>query len=108
MKAAAIQWVGGPEGLAVRNLLDRTPASGEVLISTEAIGVGFRHVLIRSGAVTVRGMENGHILGGELAGTVSAVGDDIDPSWIGQRVWAFVTSGGYADKACRGARGITS
>ncbi|MGP4016456.1 zinc-binding dehydrogenase [Saccharopolyspora sp. 5N708] len=98
MKAVAIQTFGSPEGLAVIDLPDPTPADGQVLIATEAIGVGGGDAMIRSGALAAYGFKEGHILGGEIAGTVAAVGDGVDTSWIGQRVWAF-TGGGYAEQA---------
>jgi NADPH:quinone reductase-like Zn-dependent oxidoreductase len=42
----------------------------------------------------------GHILGSEVAGTVTAVGDGVDTSWVGQRVWAFTgLGGGYVEQA---------
>jgi NADPH2:quinone reductase len=100
MKAVAIQAFGSPEGLAVIDLPDPSPASGQVLIDIEAIGVGGVDAVIRSGAVAVYGFTEGHVLGGEIAGTVAAVGDGVDPSWIGQRVWAFIgLGGGYAERA---------
>jgi len=100
MKAVAIQAFGSPEGLAVIDLPDPSPAGGQVLIATEAIGVGGVDVMIRSGAVAAYGFKEGHILGGEIAGTVAAVGDGVDTSWVGQRVWAFTgLGGGYAEQA---------
>jgi NADPH:quinone reductase-like Zn-dependent oxidoreductase len=71
-----------------------------VLIATEAIGVGGVDVVIRSGALAAYGFREGHIPGGEVAGTVTAVGDGVDPAWVGQRVWAFTgTGGGYVEQA---------
>jgi NADPH2:quinone reductase len=100
LKAVAIKTFGTPEGLAVVELPDPSPADGQVLITTEAIGVGGVDVLIRSGAVAAYGFQEGHILGGEIAGTVTAVGAGVDPSWVGQRVWAFTgLGGGYAELA---------
>jgi NADPH:quinone reductase-like Zn-dependent oxidoreductase len=40
LKAVAIQAFGSPEGLAVIDLPDPSPAAGQVLIATEAIGDG--------------------------------------------------------------------
>lgn len=98
MKAVAIQSFGDPKGLAVIDLPDPSPAAGQVLIATEAIGVGGVDTVIRSGALAGYGFQEGHILGGEIAGTVTAVGDDVDTAWIGQRVWAFTgLDGGYAE-----------
>jgi NADPH:quinone reductase len=100
MKAVAIQAFGSPEGLAVIDLPDPAPAEGQVLIATEAIGVGGVDAVILSGAVASYGFKEGHILGGEIAGTVARVGNGVDPSWAGQRVWAFIgLGGGYAELA---------
>ncbi len=100
MKAVAIQKFGGPEGLAVVDVPDPSPAAGQVVITTEAIGVGGVDVLILSGALAGYGFQEGHIPGGEIAGTVTAAGDGVDPSWLGRRVWAFTgEGGGYVEQA---------
>jgi NADPH2:quinone reductase len=100
LKAVAIQAFGGPEGLAVIDLPDPSPAAGQVLIATEAIGVGGVDAVIRSGAIAGYGFKEGHILGSEVAGTVTAVGDGVDTSWVGRRVWAFTgLGGGYVEQA---------
>ncbi|MER7443462.1 zinc-dependent alcohol dehydrogenase family protein [Micromonospora avicenniae] len=100
MKAIAIEGFGRPEGLALIDIPDPAPARGQVLIATEAIGVAGVDVMIRSGALAAYGYREGHIPGGEVAGTVTAVGDGVDPGWLGQRVWAFTgTGGGYAEQA---------
>lgn len=100
MKAVAIQTFGSPEGLAVIDLPDPSPADGQVLIATEAIGVGGVDAVILSGALTAYGFKEGHVPGGEIAGTVTAVGGGVDTSWVGQRVWAFAgLGGGYAEQA---------
>jgi NADPH:quinone reductase len=100
VKAVAIKEFGGPEGLAVVDIPDPVPAKGHVLVDTEAIGVGGVDVMIRSGAMTAYGFREGHIPGGEVAGTVTAVGDGADPALVGQRVWAFTgTGGGYVEQA---------
>jgi NADPH2:quinone reductase len=100
VKAVAIKEFGSPEGLAVIDIPGPAPAQGQVLIATEAIGVGGVDVVIRSGALAAYGFREGHIPGGEVAGTVTAVGDGVDPAWVGQRVWAFTgTGGGYVEQA---------
>jgi NADPH:quinone reductase-like Zn-dependent oxidoreductase len=100
LKAIAIQTYGGPEGLAVVDLPAPAPAAGQVLIATEAVGVGGVDTVIRSGALAAYGFKEGHIPGGEVAGTVTAVGDGVDASWIGRRVWGFTgTGGGYVEQA---------
>jgi NADPH:quinone reductase-like Zn-dependent oxidoreductase len=100
VKAVAIQTFAGPEGLAVIDLPDPAPVPGQVLIAVEAIGVGGVDALIRSGALAAYGFQPGHVPGGEVAGTVTATGDGVDPSWLSRRVWAFTgVGGGYAEQA---------
>ncbi len=100
MKAVAIQAFGPPEGLALIDLPTPTPGEGQVLIANEAIGVGGVDVVIRRGVLATYGFEEGHIPGSEVAGIVTSVGDGVDTSWVGQRVWAFTgVSGGYVEQA---------
>ncbi|GHH83452.1 oxidoreductase [Streptomyces sulfonofaciens] len=76
------------------------PAAGQVRIATEAIGVGGVDAVIRRGTLAAYGFREGHLLGSEVAGRVTAVGEGVDASWIGRRVWAFTgLSGGYAEQA---------
>ncbi len=100
MKAVAIEAFGGPDGLAVVELSDPRAGRGEVVLTTEAIGVGGLDALIRKGALAAFGFEPGYVLGAEVVGTVSAVGEGVDPAWIGQRAWGPTgTGGGYAEQA---------
>jgi NADPH:quinone reductase len=100
MRAVVMERFGDPSGLAVREVADPAPAAGQVVITTEAIGVGGVDAVIRRGTLGGHGFAEGLIPGSEVAGTVSVVGDGVDPSWLGRRVWAFTgTSGGYAEQA---------
>ncbi|MEW2516829.1 zinc-dependent alcohol dehydrogenase family protein [Actinacidiphila alni] len=107
MKAVTIRTFGAPEGLEVTDLPEPAPAAGQVLITPEAIGVGGVDVMIRSGILSGYGFTEGHIPGSEVAGTVTAVGAGVDPSWTGRRVWAFTgTGGGYVERALASAQEI--
>lgn len=100
MRAVAIQQFGDPTGMVVIDVPEPSPAPDQVVIATEAIGVGGVDAVIRRGTLGGYGFSEGLIPGSEVAGTVTAVGADIDPSWIGQRVWAFTgTGGGYVEQA---------
>ncbi|MGW6620541.1 zinc-binding dehydrogenase [Nocardia sp. NPDC055002] len=104
MKAVVVQAFGGPEVLAVVELPHRNPTAGQVLIATEAIGVGGVDALVRRGALAAFGITPGHILGQEVVGTVTEVGEGVDTGWIGQRVWAFTgEGGGYSERAIASA-----
>jgi NADPH:quinone reductase len=100
LRAVAIQAFGSPEGLTVIDLPAPAPADGQVLIAAEAIGVGGADAVIRRGTLAAYGFKEGHIPGSEVAGIVTAVGDGVDPSWVGRRVWAFTgLGGGYVEQA---------
>ncbi|MFK0251581.1 zinc-binding dehydrogenase [Amycolatopsis azurea] len=99
MRAVEIRKFGAPEGLAVIDLPAPVPAEGEVLIDVEAIGVGGVDTVVRSGALAGFGFQEGFIPGNEVAGTVTSVGEGVDPSWTGRRVWAFTgEGGGYVER----------
>jgi NADPH:quinone reductase len=86
---------GGPEVLQPVERPMPVPAKGEVLIKVVAAGVNRPDILQRRGmyppppgAPSVPGLE--------IAGTVVALGDGIDPSHMGQSLCALVAGGGYA------------
>ncbi|MBO2463490.1 zinc-binding dehydrogenase [Actinomadura violacea] len=100
MKAVVIRTFGDPDGLEVVDVPMPVPGPGQVRIATEAIGVGGVDAVIRRGALAAHGFREGHLLGSEVAGRITATGDGVDASWIGRRVWAFTgLSGGYAEQA---------
>jgi NADPH2:quinone reductase len=107
MRAVTIQEFGDPTGMAVVDLPDPTPGPGQVLVRTDAIGVGGVDVLTRRGALGSRSTP-GTVLGSEVAGHVAAVGAGVDPSWRGRRVWAGTGSaGGYAELAVADLADVT-
>ena len=98
MRAVIIRTYGDPSGMEVTDLPVPTPGVGEVLVRTEAIGVGGVDVVIRRGGIAEATRDSGMIPGSEAAGVVTATGADVDPAWVGRRVWAFTgISGGYAE-----------
>jgi NADPH2:quinone reductase len=97
MRAVVIEEFGAPDGLQAVELPDPVPGDGQVLIQTEAIGVGGVDAMIRRGTLG-SAYAPGMIPGSEVAGVVTAGGSGVDPRWIGTRVWAFTGTGGaYAE-----------
>lgn len=108
MRAVVIEKFGDPSGMAVREVPDPVLEAGQVLITPEAVGVGGVDAVIRRGTLGTFGFAEGLIPGSEVAGPVTAVGDGVDPAWLGRRVWAFTgTSGAYADLATADLNRIT-
>lgn len=99
MRAMTIQSFGDPDGMVMKDVPTPVPAADQMVIETEAIGVGGVDTVIRRGTLG-SGFPVGMIPGSEVAGVVSAVGAEVDDAWIGRRVWAFTgTAGGYVERA---------
>jgi len=100
VRTVIIRAFGDPDGMDVIDRPSPAPAPGEVVIRTEAIGVGGVDAVIRRGTLGGYGFSAGMIPGSEVAGIVTAAGEGVDGAWIGRRVWAFTgTGGGYAEEA---------
>lgn len=94
-----IQRFGDPDGMEMKDIPLPVPAADQLLIETEAIGVGGVDAVIRRGTLG-SGFPVGMVPGSEVAGIVTAVGADVDTAWMGRRVWAFTgTDGGYVEHA---------
>jgi NADPH2:quinone reductase len=94
MKAIEVAETGGPEVLTYVDKEKPSPGPGEVLIKAEAIGVNFIDTYHRSGQYP---RELPFILGGEVCGTVEAVGDDVAALNVGDRVVTAQANGAYAE-----------
>ncbi|GAB3927969.1 NAD(P)H-quinone oxidoreductase [Mucilaginibacter myungsuensis] len=96
MKAVIITQPGGPE---VLQLADRPVSNlrpGEVLIKVAAAGINRPDVAQRKGHYPPPPNAPQDIPGLEIAGTIEAVGDDVERWKIGEQVCALVSGGGYA------------
>lgn len=106
MRAVEVTKFGGPEVLTIREMPDLAAGPGQAVIDVAAADVLFVDTAIRSGwgkewfSVTPP-----YVAGNGVAGTVRAVGDGVDKSWVGRRVLAqtgengMSPSGGYAEQA---------
>lgn len=95
MKVTEITVFGGPEVLqqAIRPVPQ--PGLAQVLIKVAHAGVNRPDVLQREGGYPPPPGAS-DIPGLEVAGTVVAVGEGVDPSVVGRNVCALVSGGGYA------------
>ncbi|QSB05389.1 zinc-binding dehydrogenase [Natronoglycomyces albus] len=106
MRAIMQYAYGGPETLLMEEQPDLSPAQGQVRIKVAASGVHLIDTVLRSGdtdALPYAPPALPMTPGREVAGTVDAVGDGVDSSWVGQRVVTHLglASGGYAEQAIR-------
>lgn len=99
MRQIWISKAGPPETLVLKEAPDPNPRAGEARIRVEASGINFADVMGRMGLypdlpkIPV-------VPGYEVAGRVDAVGEGVDPSWVGRDVFALTLFGGYADVVC--------
>ncbi|MEV2254798.1 zinc-binding dehydrogenase [Streptomyces sp. NPDC050147] len=103
MHAIRLHTFGPAEHLTYEETPDPAPAPGQVRIKVTAAGVHLLDTAIRSG---IKGPlpelpELPTIPGREVAGTVDALGEGVDESWLGKRVVAHIgfAPGGYAELA---------
>ena len=99
MKAIqCVEW-GPPERLALVDLDLPEPGAGDVRVRVEAAGVNFPDALIVQKKYQVQ-PPLPFIPGTEVAGTVDAVGPEVKHLKAGDRVAAFVGTGGFAQFVC--------
>jgi NADPH:quinone reductase-like Zn-dependent oxidoreductase len=97
MRAVVITKHGDPSVLQVQQRPDPAPPGpGQLRVAVRAAGVNFADHLARVGLYP-DAPKLPAVVGYEVAGTVEAVGDGVDPSRVGERVLAGTRFGGYAD-----------
>jgi len=96
MKAIRIHEYGGPEVYRYEDVPDPEPASGQVLVAVEAVGVNFIEVYQRTGLYPVPLPATP---GSEAAGTITALGPDVTGFAVGDRVAWQGPPGAYAERA---------
>ncbi len=97
MRVVVAERLGGPEVLSLTEHQALEPGPGEILVEVAAAGVNFIDIYQREGIGNYR-RETPFVLGGEGAGTVTAVGEGVTGLSVGDRVaWAMV-GGSYAEQ----------
>jgi NADPH:quinone reductase-like Zn-dependent oxidoreductase len=104
VRSVVITRHGPPEVLQVQERPDPAPASGQVLIDVHSAGVNFADVMARLGLYP-DAPKPPCVVGYEVAGTVAAVGDEVDRFAVGDRVAAPVRFGGYPERVVTAADG---
>ncbi|MFC7975166.1 zinc-binding dehydrogenase [Streptomyces cinereoruber] len=103
MHAVRLHAFGPAENLTYEEVPDPVPGPGQVRVRVAAAGVHLLDTALREGATGPfpTPAELPTIPGREVAGTVDALGEGTDPSWLGKRVVAHLgmAPGGYAELA---------
>ncbi|MCY4247846.1 MAG: zinc-binding alcohol dehydrogenase family protein [Chloroflexi bacterium] len=109
MRAVIIDAIGKPRVLKVARRWLPEPAAGEVRIKVRAASVNPRDLHLRSGRFIIR-KPLPHILGGDVAGTIAKLGENVAGWQVGDRVFACFDElgceidGAYAEACCIAAQ----
>jgi NADPH2:quinone reductase len=98
MKAVRIHEYGGADVLRLHEVEKPQPGAGEVLIKTAVAGINYADTMLRAGNYLIH-PPLPFTPGFEVAGTVEAVGAEVNNLREGQRVIATLQGGGYAEYA---------
>lgn len=88
---------GGVEVMKVQEHADPTAEKGQVVIDVRAAGLNFADILARQGLYP-DGPPKPCVMGYEVAGTVSAIGEGVDQSLLGKAVIAMTRFKGQSEK----------
>lgn len=97
MKAVLSKEVGGPDTLVVEDLDSPTPDQGEVLIDVAACAINFPDSLIIKDMYQMK-PPRPFSPGGEISGTVAALGEGVSGWQVGDRVIAGIGAGGLREQ----------
>lgn len=106
MKAVEIAGYGDVDQLSVVERPCPEPGPGQVLIAVEAAGVIFADTLLRREAYVFRPTFP-YVPGREVVGRIVALGEGVTDYAQGDRVYAFMMGGGYADYVAADVSGGT-
>src|SRR5205807_7326238 len=96
MKAIQVQTPGGPEQMQLADIPVPQPGPHQALVRIAASGVNFIDVYFRTGLYKA---DPPIVLGNEGAGTVEAVGPNVNEVKPGDRVAYAMSRGSYAEYA---------
>ncbi|HKK44123.1 MAG TPA: zinc-binding dehydrogenase, partial [Balneolaceae bacterium] len=88
---------GGYDVLQIQEVPDLVPKADELVIDVKASGLNFADILARKGQYP-DGPSKPCVMGYEVSGIVSAVGDEVDGEWVGREVIATTRFKGQAEQ----------
>ena len=99
MKAMLYTETGGPEVLQYTDIADPEPGPTDVIVDVAATSLNRLDVVQRNGWFQMPGFTFPHIAGMDVAGTVSALGEDVTSVSIGDRVVVDPSLAGVAESS---------
>ncbi len=105
MRAARCRHYGEPSSVSVEEIGDPRPGPGEVVVDVAAAAANFPDVLLVADRYQVH-VPVPFTPGSEFAGTVSAVGPEVDRPRVGDRVTGAVLVGAFAERVVVSAASV--
>ncbi len=105
MKAMLYRQLGGTEVLSYEDVPDPDPGPVDVVIDVAATALNRLDVVQRNGWFNMPGFQLPHIAGMDVAGVVSAVGDEVTNVSVGDRVVVDPSLAGVDDRSKLGGMG---
>ncbi|MEP7038208.1 MAG: NADP-dependent oxidoreductase [Acidobacteriota bacterium] len=99
MKAILINEYGNNDVVNYTDVMRPEPKRDEILVKVHAAGVNPVDWKIRNGAGSRMNLELPIMLGGEIAGTIEKVGDNVTDFKEGDAVYGIIKTGGFAEYA---------
>ena len=97
MKALLTKEVGGPETLVVEDIAEPVAGPGQVVVKVAACAINFPDTLMIRDLYQFK-PERPYSPGGEISGTIEAVGEGVEGWQVGDKVLAGIGSGGLREK----------
>ncbi len=107
MRAVMCQSYGEPDSLVIDEVPEPEPGAGQVRVAIRAAGVNYVDGLLAAGRYQVK-IPPPFVPGSEVAGVIDAIGEDVVDVAIGDRVFATMGTGGFAEKVVVSAKAITA
>ncbi len=107
MRAVMCQSYGEPDSLVIDEVPEPEPGAGQVRIAIRAAGVNYVDGLLAAGSYQVK-IPPPFVPGSEVAGVIDAVGADVVGAAVGDRVFATMGTGGFAEKVVVSAKAVTA
>jgi len=104
VRAVVLHAHGGPEVLTVEEVADPVPGPDQILVDVAHTALNRADLLQRMGMYADPRRREIEIPGLEYAGTVAAIGDDVDDVAVGDRVMGIESGGCYAERVVTHAR----
>ena len=97
MRALLSKAIGGPETLDMTQVADPAPGPGQVVVAVKACAINYPDVLIIEDKYQFK-PERPFAPGGEIAGTIAALGEGVNGWAVGDRVIGMIGHGGLAEQ----------